>query len=102
MIISETTFDFLVNSYENSIHEFLDDPDGMTGSDAQQIVEIYENLTLVGKDINKDFWEIAKQEGTDYEIGRLVYFLLQGGTNNFPSDLMRKYSEFVKDEEEMI
>ena len=89
--ISDKTFEFLKVSYANQVREFLDDPDGMCGNDAKQILAYYLELAAIGADIelvdnrterlggHSYFWEVVKLEGrTPYEINRLKAFLNEG------------------------
>jgi hypothetical protein len=77
--ISNVTLDFLEQQLRYQIREFLDDPDGMTGNDVNQIEEIYITLTCVAADLDENFWDIAKEEEcTDNEMHRLLEFLKQG------------------------
>jgi hypothetical protein len=73
-VICDETYQFLRDSYERVIQDLLDDPTG-AGLTTAQLNEWYETLVVVGKNCELDFWEVAKQEGTDYEITRFKRLL---------------------------
>lgn len=87
-MISNKSHEFLTYAYEHFVKEFLDDPDGMAGGDGpeelKQMAEQYEQLCVVAKDCDKNFWETAVQEGTSYEIRRLIAYLKEAGVEDLP------------------
>ncbi len=63
-LFSRETFEFVVDSYRNAVGALLDDPDADAKSD-------YVRFKRIGKEIGLDFWEVAKEEATEYERLRL-------------------------------
>jgi hypothetical protein len=73
--ININTFYFLQQAYIERVQQFLDDPDGCSCNDLNLLKEEYELLLDVGSNCGKPFWEIAKQESTEFEINRLKQML---------------------------
>jgi hypothetical protein len=82
--ISPFTFEFLVDSYTRRIDDWLDDPDeSFTGWSKEEFLAWYDGMLQVGKECGNDFWEVAKREGTDYEIDRAKTMLKVAGHQEF-------------------
>jgi hypothetical protein len=91
--ISDKTFGFLRDSYERSVQEFLDDPDGCTCNDPSLLMEHYANMVEVGENVGVSFWEMAAGEGTQYEIDRLQEMLLEAGYDGPPLPQVVSYRD---------
>lgn len=64
------THEFLCYSYKKEVASLLDDPYGVCSS-KDELLEYYEDLQIIGRDCDLDFWQVAKEEGNEIEINRL-------------------------------
>lgn len=71
MNISEEALEFLREQYRDSLANWLDDPDEQfTAWTHAEFLEWYEKMIRIGKEVGFEFWTVAAEEATEYEINR--------------------------------
>ena len=79
-MVSEKTMEFLRERFEQCIEDWLDDPDEQfTSWTHAEFAEWIETMVTVGKDVERDFWTLLAESGTEYERNRVNKMLKKTG-----------------------